>query len=32
MLVDQDQPVLRLGDDIGRGDLPACDAERILDG
>ena len=28
MLVDDDQPVLGLGDDIGRGDLPARDAER----
>ena len=28
MLVDDDQAVLRLGDDIGRGDLPARDAER----
>ena len=29
MLVDQHQPVLRLGDDIGRGDLAARDAERV---
>ena len=28
MLVDEDQPVLGLGDDIGGGDLAAGDAER----
>ena len=30
MLVDDDQPVLGLGDDIGRGDLPAGNAQRIF--
>ena len=30
MLVDDDQPVLGLGDDIGRRDLPARDAQRII--
>ena len=29
MLVDDDQPVVGLGHDIGRGDLAAGDAERI---
>jgi len=28
MLVDDDQPVLGFGDDIGAGDLPARDAQR----
>ena len=32
MLVDEHQPVLRLGDDIGLGDLPARDAERMRRG
>jgi hypothetical protein len=30
MLVDDDQPVLGFGDDIGGGDLPARDAERVV--
>ena len=30
VLVDQHQPVLRLGHDIGIGDLPAGDAQRIV--
>ena len=29
MLVDDHQPILGLGDDVGRGDLAARDAERI---
>ena len=32
MLVDDHQPVLGLGDDIGRRDLPARDAERDSSG
>ena len=32
MLVDDDQPVLGLGDDVGRGDLAAGDAERDSSG
>ena len=30
MLVDDHQPVLGFGDDVGRGDLPARNAERIV--
>jgi len=32
VLVDEDQAVLRLGDDVGLGDLAARDAEGVVDG